>query len=43
MDADKSYPLEDTADTATAVVAPPIRPPYEKSIAKAKEARSKKA
>jgi hypothetical protein len=40
MDADKSYPLE---NTATAVVAPPIRPPYEKSIAKAKEARSKKA
>ena len=40
MDADKSYPLE---DNATAVVAPPIRPPYEKSIARAKEARSKKA
>jgi tRNA (cytidine32/guanosine34-2'-O)-methyltransferase len=40
MDADKSYPLE---DATTAVVAPPIRPPYEKSIAKAKEARSKKA
>ena len=41
MDADKSYPLEDAAQTA--VVAPPIRPPYEKSIELAKEARSKKA
>mmetsp|Transcript_17390 Transcript_17390/g.49783 ORF Transcript_17390/g.49783 Transcript_17390/m.49783 type:complete len:336 (-) Transcript_17390:221-1228(-) len=40
MDADKSYPLE---DAATAVVAPPIRPPYEKAKAKAKEAKSKKA
>ena len=44
MDADKSYPLEDAAATApVAVVAPPIRPPYEKARAKAKEARSKKA
>ena len=44
MDADKSYPLEDAAATApVAVVAPPIRPPYEKAKLLAKEARSKKA
>lgn len=42
LDSDKSYPLEESAPAA-AVVAPPIRPPYEKSIAKAKEARAKKA
>jgi len=52
LDSDKSYPLEEStsASIGTAkptqqpapIVAPPIRPPYEKSIAKAKEARSKK-
>jgi tRNA (cytidine32/guanosine34-2'-O)-methyltransferase len=45
MDSDKSYPLstdEKEVKEYIGPIAPPIRPPYETSIAKAKEARGKK-
>ena len=38
MDSDKSYPVQE----AKAPLAPPIQPPYEQGIAKAKEARAAK-
>ena len=48
LDADKSYPIENTAKNEQGKayikpIAPPIRPPYECSIAKAKEEKQKKA
>ena len=46
LDADKSYPIEKTAnnDSSKAYIepiAPPIKPPYESSIARAKEEKQK--
>jgi len=51
LDSDKSYPLEkeDTKNEepgltqALGPIAPPIKPPYEKSIVKAKDAKQAKA
>lgn len=40
LDADKSYPLDNEGTEAIAPLAPPIRPPYETSIAKEKERRA---
>lgn len=52
LDSDKSYPLDENnvsinrnvvSTNYIAPIAPPIRPPYESSMTKAKEARAKKA
>jgi len=42
MDSNKSYPLDKTSCEYIEPIAPPIKPPYEVSIAKAKEARVKR-
>ena len=47
LDADKSYPIEGTSDEKDSSskyikpIAPPIKPPYESSIAKAREEKQK--
>jgi tRNA (cytidine32/guanosine34-2'-O)-methyltransferase len=45
LDADKSYPLDATSSFSgyVAPIAPPIKPPYETSMARQKEERSKRA
>lgn len=53
LDSDKSYPLDETGTDEELQgkqdlnyikpIAPPIKPPYERSLAKAKEARAKRA
>jgi hypothetical protein len=51
LDSDKSYPIFQSAvssdnqsdDVYIKPIAPPIKPPYENSIAKAKEERQKKS
>jgi tRNA (cytidine32/guanosine34-2'-O)-methyltransferase len=42
MDSNKSYPIDKTSSEYIEPISPPIKPPYEMSIAKAKEARAKK-
>ena len=45
LDANKSYPLDNDQQQSKeyiSPIAPPLRPPYEMSIAKAKEARARK-
>lgn len=42
MDSNKSYPLDKMSSEYIEPIAPPIKPPYEMSIVKAKEARAKK-
>jgi hypothetical protein len=43
LDSDKSYPVEVTDEGYIPPVAPPIEPPYQTSLAKQKEERSRRA
>ncbi|GKZ00047.1 hypothetical protein MPSEU_000958100 [Mayamaea pseudoterrestris] len=43
LDADKSYPMDETTDKYTPPVAPPIDPPYQQSQERQKEERQKRA